>query len=224
MCICAWLHVCITVIALSPLYAICDADVCAQAGWPLVHFAAACLDGGARLLQIRAKHVGSRELLDVCAQVVERADAYKATVVVNDRADVAAVAGAGGVHLGQDDLPPSAVRHLLAPTAMVGLSTHTPAQIDAALLEPVTYLAVGPVFGTSTKDTGYASVGRGRVRLAARAAATRGVPLVAIGGITLGRAPEVIAAGAASVAVITDLLATGDPAARVRAYLDALAV
>ncbi len=113
---------------------------------------------------------------------------------------------------------------------MVGFSTHTPAQIDAAIREPVTYIAIGPVFGTATKDTGYAAVGLERVRYAAaplaRAAMLTGSPprgLVAIGGITIDRAADVIRAGAGSVAVISDLLATGDPRARVREYLDRLA-
>jgi thiamine-phosphate pyrophosphorylase len=210
--------------SLSPLYVICDADVCARAGWTVETFAAACLDGGARLLQIRAKHASSRELLDTSLAVVERARAYGAAVVINDRADIARIAGAAGVHVGQDDLSVAHVRSLLEPSAVIGLSTHTPDQIDSALVEPITYVAIGPVFGTATKETGYDAVGLSRVQLAARAAATRNLPVVAIGGITLARAAEVVEAGAASVAIITDLLATGDPKARVRAYLEVLAV
>ena len=100
---------------------------------------------------------------------------------------------------------------------MIGLSTHTPEQVDAALDEPIDYIAVGPIYGTSTKDTGYAAVGLDLVRDAVKAADTR--PVVAIGGITLARAPEVLAAGAASVAVISDLLETGDPTRRVAEFL-----
>jgi thiamine-phosphate pyrophosphorylase len=209
---------------LSPLYVICDVDVCARAGWTVEGFAAACLDGGARLLQIRAKHAASRAFFDMCVAVVRRARAYGATVVINDRADIAAIAGAAGAHVGQHDLDVAAVRRLLAPSAIVGLSTHTTAQIDRGLFQPVTYLAIGPVFGTSTKETGYEAVGLAYVRMAARAGAARRVPVVAIGGMTLARAREAIEAGAASVAVITDLLSEGDPASRVRAYLDVLAV
>jgi thiamine-phosphate pyrophosphorylase len=203
---------------------ICDADVCARSGWTVEQFAAACLDGGARLLQLRAKHAASRVFLDMSIAVVTRARSYGATVVVNDRADIAAIAGAAGAHVGQDDLDVAAVRRLLMPPAIVGLSTHTTAQIDRGLLQPVAYLAIGPVFGTSTKETGYEAVGLEYVRMAARAAAARHIPVVAIGGITLARAREAIDAGAASVAVITDMLSTGDPTSRVRAYLDALAV
>lgn len=109
---------------------------------------------------------------------------------------------------------------MLGPNAIIGYSTHTVAQIDAALLEPVTYIAVGPVFGTRTKDTGYHAVGLALVGEASRRAGA--VPVVAIGGITLETARQVIAAGAASVAIISDLLTGGDPAARVRAYLEGL--
>jgi thiamine-phosphate pyrophosphorylase len=142
---------------------------------------------------------------------------------VNDRADIARLASATGVHVGQDDLAARDVRRIVGDAAIVGLSTHTPEQMDAAVREPVSYVAVGPVFGTSSKHTGYDAIGLEAVRDAARRAAAANLPLVAIGGVTVERAPEVITAGAASVAVISDLLATGDPEARVRAYVRALA-
>jgi thiamine-phosphate pyrophosphorylase len=126
------------------------------------------------------------------------------------------MAGADGVHVGQDDLPPAAARKLLGLTAIVGCSTHSVEQIEQAVREPVSYVAVGPVFGTRTKDTGYAPVGLPLVAEAVRRA--RGMPVVAIGGITLETAPAVWAAGAASVAVISDLLDGGSPAARVASY------
>jgi thiamine-phosphate pyrophosphorylase len=129
---------------------------------------------------------------------------------------VAACVGADGVHVGQDDLPTAAVRRIVGPDAIVGRSTHTRAQIDAALGEPISYLAVGPVFSTTTKDTGYESVGLDLVAYAARRAAR--VPVVAIGGITLERAASVRDAGASAIAVISDLFAGGDVAARVREY------
>jgi thiamine-phosphate pyrophosphorylase len=116
-------------------------------------------------------------------------------------------------------------RAILGADAIVGLSTHTEPQIDAASLQPVSYLAVGPVFGTSTKATGYAAIGLERVRYAAERLRGRpGSPgLVAIGGITVENAADVIAAGATAVAVIRDLLSAGNPEARVRAYLARLA-
>lgn len=141
-------------------------------------------------------------------------------MIVNDRVDVAKLSRADGVHLGQDDVPVAAAREILGPDAIIGYSTHTIAQIEAALGEPATYLAVGPVFGTRSKATGYEPVGLTLVREAARRA--RGLPVVAIGGITLETAPQVLEAGATSVAVISDLLGGGDPATRVRRFLEAL--
>lgn len=122
------------------------------------------------------------------------------------------------MHVGQDDLPVDDVRAIVGPDAIIGLSTHDAAQIEKGAQTTATYLAVGPVYDTRTKHTGYAPRS---LELIALAAAT-GKPVVAIGGITLERAPEVIAAGAASVAVISDLLADRDPAARVRAFLERL--
>jgi thiamine-phosphate pyrophosphorylase len=174
------------------------------------------------LLQIRAKLTPGAPFLDAAARIVELAHASGAAVVVNDRPDIARLAGADGVHVGQDDLSPHAVRRVTGDGALVGLSTHTIDQLTSALREPVDYVAIGPVFGTSTKTTGYDTVGLDMIRRAAEPAGTARLPLVAIGGITLERAPSVIAAGAASAAVIGDLLVTGDPEARVRAYIERL--
>jgi thiamine-phosphate pyrophosphorylase len=201
---------------------ICDADVCERAGWTLEDFASACLDGGARLLQVRAKHAQARWLLDTTVTIVQRAGPAGALVVVNDRADLARLAGAGGVHVGQEDLTAASVRLIAGQDAVVGLSTHTVEQWEAAIRQSVSYIAVGPVFGTITKSTGYDPVGLAHVRRAAAHTSARGVPLVAVGGISLERARSVIEAGAQSVAVIADLLATGDPAKRVEQFLRAL--
>ena len=202
------------------LYAIVDAGVAARAGWPPVDLARAYLAGGARLLQLRAAGVDPATQLGWCREIVRLAAPVGTRVIVNDRCDLALMAGADGVHLGQDDLPVEAARRLLGPTAVVGVSTHTDEQADAALRQPVSYLAIGPVYDTRTKDTGCAAVGLEAVRRVTAAAG--GHPVVAIGGITLATAPDVVAAGAVSVAVIADLLTGGDPAARVREYLDAL--
>jgi thiamine-phosphate pyrophosphorylase len=203
-----------------PLHAILDVDVATAARWDVARLARAFLEGGAKVIQLRAKLLPSGRFLAHADDLVRAAEPYGASVIVNDRADLALVAGASGVHVGQDDLPPSAARRLLGPDATIGYSTHTVAQVDAAGAEPISYIAVGPVFGTHTKDTGYEAVGLALVAEAARR--SQGRPVVAIGGITLERAPEVLAAGASSVAVITDLLSGGDPAARVAAYLKAL--
>ena len=199
------------------LHAILDVDVAAAAGWSLSDLAQAFLDGGAPLIQVRAKHLPSEALLQLCDLVVELAQPYGTQVIVNDRADVARLSGAAGVHIGQEDLPPAAARAVMGERGVLGFSTHTIAQVEAAVLEPVDYIAVGPIFGTRTKATGYDAVGLELVAGAARRA--QGRPIVAIGGITLDTAPSVIAAGATGVAVISDLLAGGDPLAQVAAYL-----
>jgi thiamine-phosphate pyrophosphorylase len=205
------------------LYVICDADLCERSGWAPVEFAAACVEGGARLLQIRAKRGSSAFLLDLAQSILERTRGSDTAIVVNDRADIARLAGASGVHVGQEDLQPSAVRRIVGDSALVGLSTHTREQIRHAVDEPITYLAIGPVFETATKDTGYRAVGLERVREAASIAGAGGLPVVAIGGITLEQAPAVLAAGAISVVVASDLLAEGDPRQKVKKYLDRLA-
>jgi len=160
--------------------------------------------------------------LATAAAVAQLAHRHHASVVINDRADLARLSAADGVHVGQEDLTPSAVRSLVGEAAIVGLSTHTPEQVDRAVLEPVSYVAVGPVFGTSTKATGFDPIGLDMVRASARVARSHGLPLVAIGGVTIENAQSVLDAGAASVAVISDLLAEGDPEARVRAYIERL--
>jgi thiamine-phosphate pyrophosphorylase len=204
----------------SSLHAIVDVDVAAHAGWTPLDLACAYLDGGARLLQLRAKHLASGPFLGLCDGIVQAAARYSASIIVNDRADLAVIAKADGVHVGQEDLAPAEARALLGPAGIVGFSTHSVAQIEAALREPITYLAVGPVFGTKTKDTGYSAVGLDLVSTAVRHAGD--IPVVAIGGITLETASSVLEAGATSVAVIGDLLTHGNPRGRVAAYLQRL--
>jgi thiamine-phosphate pyrophosphorylase len=202
-----------------PLCAILDIDTATLRGLDPLELTRAFLTGGARWIQVRAKHMDAGALLDLCEAVVALARPHDAMVIVNDRADIGRLAGADGVHVGQDDLEVEAVRRILGGTAIVGLSTHTTAQIDAAIETTADYIAIGPVFATATKDTGYEAVGLERVR--DTVSRVRDRPVVAIGGITLENCGEVIAAGARSVAVIGDLLA-GDPAARVAAYVRGL--
>ncbi|MEE2637631.1 MAG: thiamine phosphate synthase [Acidobacteriota bacterium] len=205
----------------SRLYAVVDAEVSRRAGWTPPELAKAYLEAGVRLLQVRAPGVATATLCAWCQEIVELARPTGAQVLVNDRCDVALMVGAAGVHLGQEDLPVGPARTLLGTAATIGLSTHDHHQVERALQLPVSYLAVGPVYETTTKDTGYAAVGLGSVTRTARLAGVR--PVVAIGGITLETAPQVIAAGAASVAVISDLLVGNSPATRARHYLEALA-
>jgi thiamine-phosphate pyrophosphorylase len=190
---------------------------------PVPALARAYLSGGARFLQLRAKNATGRDFLAWAEEIAADVRRHDGLFVVNDRADIAALAGVRGIHVGQDDLSVDAVRRVIGPEAFIGLSTHTFHQIDEALKQPIAYLAVGPVFGTSTKDTGYEPVGLDLVRhAAARAASVSDISVVAIGGITLATAPSVLAAGASSVAIITDLVSTGDPAARAAEFTTAL--
>jgi thiamine-phosphate pyrophosphorylase len=198
-------------------YPIVDPHVCEDNGLEPFAVASACFRGGARILQLRAKACSSASFLALAEAVVSQAHTYGATVIVNDRADIARAAGAGGVHVGQEDLPPVAVRGVFG-AGLIGLSTHDERQVDDALASEADYVAVGPIFQTGTKETGYTARGLDLVRYAAG----RGKPVVAIGGITLDRAPLVIAAGAAMVAVITDLFATANVETRVRAHIGAL--
>lgn len=206
-------------VRLPPLYPIVDVDVCRLRGLDPLAVLDAYLAGGARFIQLRDKTIRTGPLAALAAAAVSRAHAADALLIVNDRADVAKLTGADGVHVGQDDLPVEDVRLVLGEAAIVGVSTHDEAQIDRAIDTSASYIAVGPIYGTSTKDTGYSARGLDLMRYAVTRAAGR--PVVAIGGITLDRAPEVLAAGARSVAVITDLL-TADPIARVRAFLAAV--
>ncbi len=181
--------------------------------------AAACLDGGAGLLQLRCKEEGSGAFLALAVRLVQLAAATGGRIVINDRPDIARLSGAGGVHVGQEDLPVAEARRIVGPAAIVGVSTHDPAQVDAALASGASYVAVGPVFATSTKATGYDARGLGLVRYAAG----RGTPIVAIGGITVERARATTEAGADGLAVITDLFEPPGPEARVRRFLAAIA-
>ncbi len=208
---------------LARLNAILDDEASRRAGWDLLDLAHVYLDAGATFLQLRAKTQSSAWLLAAADALVAMAAPYHAQIIVNDRADVARLSGAAGVHVGQDDLPPDAVRRLIGADRLIGFSTHSIAQLDAAVTQPIDYVAVGPIFGTASKDTGYDAVGLRLVEAAAERARPRGLGVVAIGGITLERAADVIAAGATSVAIISDLLATGDPRTRVSQYLDRVA-
>ena len=203
---------------LARLYAVLDAGVAASHGWTVADLGQAFLDGGAQLIQLRAKHLDARALLEAADRLVRLAESPGARIIVNDRADIAAMCRASGVHVGQEDLRPRDARALLGRDAVIGLSTHTTAQVDAAGDEPIDYIAVGPIYGTATKDTGYGAVGLDLVRHAVKTGGPRR-PVVAIGGITLARASEALAAGASAVAVISDLLTTGDPSRRVAEFL-----
>jgi len=174
--------------------------------------ARAILDGGARILQFRHKGVFSREVFETARAVADLCRAAGAIFIVNDRADVAMILHAG-VHLGQTDLAPGDARRILGENVLIGLSTHYEAQLRAAASEPVDYVALGPIFGTTSKDRPDPTVGVEELRRLRRLTSK---PLVAIGGITRGNALPVFEAGADSIAVIGDLLAGCASAADIR--------
>ena len=201
----------------SRLYAIVDAAVAGRAGWDPVGLSRVYIEAGVRLLQLRAPEVDAKTVLGWCHEVMSIAAPVDARVILNDRCDLAMLAGTDGVHVGQDDLPVPEARRLLGEHAVIGVSTHDDTQVRDAMRQSASYLATGPVFDTRTKDTGYAATGLEAVRRTVFVAGNR--PVVAIGGITLATAPAVLEAGAAAVAVISDLLVTDDPSARVRESL-----
>jgi thiamine-phosphate pyrophosphorylase len=205
------------VIALPPLYVLTDRAL--AGGRTHAQLVAALCRGGASLIQVREKRMMDRDLLAACRDAVAEARAAEARLIVNDRADVAAIAGADGVHLGDADLPVAAAREVLGPEAWIGRSTHSVEEALEAARLPVDYIALGPVFAT-----GHAGVQRPALGLDAvsRAAAGLRVPLVAIGGITRVQAKQVLAAGAASVAVMGDLMTAPDIAAATAELLDLL--
>src|SRR5579864_4413705 len=191
---------------LPRFYPILDTAVAVRSGIDPVRAAEQILQAGARILQFRHKGFLSREAFAWLERIAELASTAGATLVINDRADLARLIEAAALHLGQDDLLPSIARRVVAADAVVGFSTHNEAQLRAACEEPVDYLALGPIFGTVTKENPDPTVGLDEMRRL-RPLSTR--PLVAIGGITRATARQVLDAGADSVAVIGDLFAEG---------------
>ena len=162
--------------------------------------------GGASLVQFREKSLPASDFYDEAQAALRVTRELRIRLIINDRVDVALALGADGVHLGQDDLAPTAARELLGENAIIGLSTHNMSQALEAQKAPIDYLAFGPIFSTTTKqDTSpvVGLAGLAEVRLI-----TEGLPLVAIGGITEANAAEVIQAGADSVAVVSSLLSS----------------
>ena len=181
---------------LPAFYPVLDAD-----RLPAVPAAEALLSAGARILQFRHKNFFSRQAFEEATRIAEMCRSAGALFVVNDRADVAALLNAG-LHLGQDDLSPVDARRILPAASILGFSTHNEQQLSAGDLEPVDYLAIGPIFATGSKQNPDPVVGLDRLR---KLRALTQKPLVAIGGITRALAPKVFEAGADSVAIIGDL-------------------
>jgi thiamine-phosphate pyrophosphorylase len=199
--------------ALPPLYVIVDP---LDTGRDPVALADALLAGGARVLQLRLKHAAPRALYEVAAAIRPRARAAGALFLVNDRPDVARAVDADGVHLGQDDVPLAVARRVLGPDALIGISTHDLVEATAAADAGADYIGVGPIYPTATKERALPARGLALVR-AVRAAVA--CPIVAIGGITPATTPDVLAAGATSVAMIGALIRSPDVSATVHDLL-----
>jgi thiamine-phosphate pyrophosphorylase len=174
-------------------------------------------EAGVEIIQYRDKQASSRQLFETARRLAVLASGLSFRFILNDRPDVAALAGAGGVHVGQEDLAVEQARRICGEDCWVGVSTHTMEQLQAAALTSADYIAVGPVFSTATKAGHEPVVG---VEFIRRARKLTHKPLVAIGGITAERAADAYRAGADCVAVASDLVRPGDLAARVREYLE----
>ena len=157
---------------------------------------------GAAIVQLREKELTAREFYTEAAAAINVAREQAVRVIVNDRVDIAHALKADGVHLGQDDLPPTAAREILGPEAIIGVSTHNLEQIRVASEMPVDYVALGPIFPTTAKPSSTPPVGPRGLREARKILGE--MPLVAIGGLTASNGPEVLTAGAAVLAIITD--------------------
>ena len=200
----------------SPLYVILDSE--ATRGRELRSVLAAVLAGGGRLVQLRDKRTPLVELYPLALALAEGCREAGALFIVNDRADLALAVGAGGLHVGQEDLPAAAARRLLPSSMILGVSTHDLAQARRALADGADYVAVGSVFPTTTKAA-FHLVGPELVR---KLRPEVPVPLVGIGGITADNAALVVAAGADAVAVISAVCGAPDPEMATRRLLERL--
>lgn len=203
-------------LVLPPLYVILDAALLTTSE---LDIARKLMDAGVRLFQYRNKRGSSRELLQASSALASELGPLGATFFVNDRPDVAYLSGASGVHIGQHDLPVAESRVVLGSGKLLGVSTHNLEQFRAAAATDADYVAIGPVFATGSKANPDPVVGTDMIRKARKLTQK---PIVAIGGIKLERAKEVMEAGANSVAVISDILRAPDPARRARQFLDLL--
>jgi thiamine-phosphate pyrophosphorylase len=203
-------------LVLPRLYVILDAALITS---PERDCALSLAEAGVRLLQYRNKSASSRQYLDSSWGLAEALRPRGVTFIVNDRPDVAILAGASGVHVGQDDLEVEQARGVLGPDMLVGVSTHNLEQFNKAAASSADYIAIGPLFSTTSKANPDPIVGLEFLR---RVRGLTDKPIVSIGGISLDRAKSVIEAGADSVAVISGVLSAPNPSQSARAYLDIL--
>ena len=197
------------------LYAIVDPEH--AGGHALPKLARGVAEGGATLVQLRDKQSETRAMVEQARAIKAALAPLRVPLIINDRVDVALAAGADGVHVGQEDMAVADARRLLGPQAIIGLSVKTLADAQAAALEQLSYVAIGGVFPTTSKDnpTHIGAEGLRKLVAAVRARAA-GFPICAIAGITEANAPDMIAAGADGIAVISALSGTPDPAAAAR--------
>ena len=193
------------------LYLVADP---AQTAGDLLPAVRAALGGGVTAVQLRTKGITDRESLALGWGILAACREHGAAFLVNDRVDIALALAADGVHLGVDDLPLADARRLLGPAAMIGYSPETDEQAAAAAAAGADHLGVGPVYGTASKADAGSAVGLSTIT---RRAAIAGLPVIGIGGVAIGTAAPVIAAGAVGVAVISAMLRSPDPAAAARA-------
>lgn len=170
------------------------------------------IEGGATLIQLREKHGAANEFYEAAKEALEIARAQNVKIIINDRVDIARVLKADGIHLGQDDLPPEQARRILGDEAIIGFSTHNLEQAAEAIKLPINYLAIGPVFTTRTKENPDQTVGVEAVKRLREIVGD--FPLVAIGGINSENFRDVLAAGADSLAIISDLISDADKITR----------
>jgi thiamine-phosphate diphosphorylase len=173
------------------------------------------LEGGIQWLQLRAKTMPPRDFLELACAARRRTHSSGCRLIVNDRVDIALACAADGVHLGQEDLPLYAARKLMG-ERIIGISTHDVEQATEAEAGGADYIGFGPIFGTSTKETGYSARGLEMLQQIREAV---GIPIVAIGGITEGNVNEVWQAGADSAAIISDILGADDISNKVKRIL-----
>lgn len=197
---------------ISSFYPIADAGVLAARGIAVAEFARELRAAGVTLLQYRDKDGSPQGVLRAAAAIREALAGTDCRLILNDRADLAVLAGWDGVHVGQDDLSPEDARRVVGALGWIGTSTHTDEQVRVAELSCADYVAVGPVFATGTKLDAEPVIGLEGVR---GARALTGKPIVAIGGITRQNARSVVEAGADSVAVIGGLFVEGEPVEKV---------
>ena len=203
-------------LVLPRLYVILDAALLTV---PETECAQELAAAGVRLLQYRNKRASARELFESSRKLISALSSQGASLVVNDRPDVAALAGANGVHVGQEDLGVEEARSVVGPDKLVGVSTHNVEQFQRAAASSADYIGVGPIFATGTKANPDPVVG---VQFIRKVRPLTDKPIVAIGGVTLQRTPEIIESGADSVAVISDILGAREPGMRARQYIDLL--